>query len=137
MMSMRRMVVVAAIVVLLACLSAIGGQASGGYNILPNAGFAKVSSGYWPDWWNWYNALGTSVDLDECWQLVDDHHVPGTRSVKLSKGAKCQTSFLRVVFQKDMPLTLSVWMKSDQPDTKVNMVIYQDGWNAINEVRSP
>jgi len=95
----------------------------------------KVRSGYWPDWWNWYNALGNkNINLQECWQLVDEHHVPGTRSAELSKGAQCQTCYLRIVFQKDVPLTLSAYLKSDRPDTKVNMFIYQDGWNEINEV---
>ena len=94
------------------------GLADGGYNILPNADFAKVRSGYWPDWWNWYNALGNErIDLDECWQLVDDHVVPGTRSVRLSSGAQILSSFLRVVFQKGVPLTLSAWLRSDASDT--------------------
>ena len=114
---------------------AAAGQSSSGFNLLPNAGFQRVRSGYWPDWWNWYSALGNkNIDLDECWQVVDEHHVPGTRSIRLSNGAQAQTSFLRILFQKDMPLTLSVWMKGDRPDTKVSMVIYQDGWNAINKV---
>ena len=131
---MRRVLVVAGIIVMFACLSVAGGQASGGHNLVPNADLSKVRSGYWPDWWNWYSALGGRVNLDECWQVVDEQHVPGTRSIRLSNGAQAQTSFLRIVFQKDMPLTLSAWMKSDGPDTKVSMVIYQDGWNEINEV---
>ncbi|MFH0963184.1 MAG: sugar-binding protein [Planctomycetota bacterium] len=126
---------VALFAVMLVCVAALGERACGGENLLPNAAFAKARSGYWPDWWNWYNALGNDrINLDECWQVVDEHYVPGTRSVKLASGAQAQTSFLRILFQKEMPLTLSAWMKSDSPDTKVSMVVYQDGWNAINEV---
>ena len=108
------------------------GASTGGYNLLPNSDFSKVRSGYWPDWWNWYSGLGNpQVNLDERLQLVDEHHVPGTRSMKLSDGAQLFSSFLRILFQKDMPLTLSVWMKSDRPGTKVKLYINQDGWNPV------
>ena len=114
-------------------LPGAAGQTSGGYNLLPNSSFMSVRSGYWPDWWNWYNALGNdAIKLDECWQLADENYVPGTRSVKLSAGAKIQTSYLRILFQKGIPLTFSAWLKSDRPDTKVKLVIYQDGWNALD-----
>ena len=113
---------------------AAGEQSSPGYNILPNAGFMKVRSGYWPDWWNWYNALGNkNINLQECWQLVDEHHVPGTRSVRLTNGARVQTSYLRVYFQKDTTFALSAWLRSERPDTKVEM--YIGGWDPINEVK--
>jgi len=113
---------------------AAAAQQSPGYNILPNSGFMKVRSGYWPDWWNWYNALGNkNINLQECWQLVDEHHVPGTRSVRLTTGARVQTSYLRVYFQKDTTFTLSAWLRSGRPDTKVQMFI--GGWEAINKVK--
>jgi len=135
MKSVVRMIVCLVFVAMLGqeiTLAALAG--GGGYNLLPNAAFMKVRSGYWPDWWNWYNALGNNaIDLDKSWQLVDEHHIPGTRSVKLSDHAQCQTSFLRIMFQTDVPLTFSVYLKSDKPDTKANMYIYQDGWNAINK----
>ena len=111
------------------------GQSSPGYNILPNAGFTRARSGYAPDWWNWYNALGNeSIKLSECWRLVDEHHVPDTRAMRLADGAQLQTSYLRIYFAKGMTLTLSAYLKSDRPNTKVNMYVYHGGWNAINEI---
>ncbi|MCK4983657.1 MAG: carbohydrate binding family 9 domain-containing protein [Victivallaceae bacterium] len=114
----------------------IADKKSPGYNLLRNAGFMSVKSGYWPDWWNWYNALGDPrYNLHEILQLVDEHHIPGTHSMKLSKGAQLQTSYLRIFFSKGIPITFSAYLKSDSPETKVNMYIYQDGWNQINEVK--
>ena len=116
----------------LLCAVTARAASTGGYNLLPNSDFSKVRSGYWPDWWNWYAGLGDPrFNLDECLQRVDDHHIAGTHSMKLSDGAGLFSSFLRIVFQQDMPLTLSMWMKSDRPGTKVKLYINQDGWNPV------
>jgi len=47
---MRRVAVVSVIFGMFACLNAAGGEALRGHNLLPNADFSKVKSGYWPDW---------------------------------------------------------------------------------------
>ena len=57
-------------------------------NLLPNAGFTVSKSGFAPDWWNWYGGTERD-DWPECWQPVDDHHIEGTRSIRLIK-EKCR-----------------------------------------------
>jgi len=108
-------------------------------NLLPNAGFTVARSGFAPDWWNWYNVLGSDryyKDWPDGWQLVADHHIPGTRSMKLSDGACLQTSYLsrhrHVKLSKGVTFTFSAYFKSAKPDTKAHMDL--GGWKGINEV---
>ena len=102
-------------------------------NLLPNSGLMVSGSGFAPDWWNWYGGTDRD-DWPACWQPVDDHHIPGTHSIQLSNGAALITSYLRrMKLAKDTPFTLSAYLKSAEPDTKMQMHI--GGWEGTNQVQ--
>ena len=102
-------------------------------NLLPNSGMMVSGSGFAPDWWNWYGGTDRD-DWPACWQPVDDHYIPGTRSIKLSQGAGLLTSYLRrMKLAQGTPFTLSAYLKSAAPDTKLEMHI--GGWEGTNQAR--
>ena len=101
-------------------------------NLLPNAGLTVAKSGFAPDWWNWYGGTDRD-DWPDCWQPVDDHYIPDTRSIKLTDSARLQTSYLRrMKLAKGTAFTLSAYLRSATPDTKVQM--HLGGWTGINKV---
>lgn len=90
-------------------------------NLLRNAGFITTTNPDVPDNWFCSNSPFVYPDWPECWKLVSEHFIYGTRSIRLLGRTKRNLGAIYWHKFKKNNYTFSVYLKADRPELPVTI----------------